>query len=69
MAVRGRAQRFGGSHAQRDLISLTALEAARRAGRRGQAEALAAERLAHKPNSPWAKALAARANRPGAIAA
>ena len=58
--VRGRAQRFGGSHAQRDIISLTLLEAARRAGRKAQAEALAAERVEHKPNSPWARALAAR---------
>lgn len=59
--VRGRAQRFGGSHAQRDILSLTLLEATLRAGRTGQAQALAAERLARKPQSPWAHALARRA--------
>lgn len=61
-SVRGRAQRFGGSHAQRDIISLTLLEAAIRGGRRAQAQALAAERVAHKPHSPWARTLARRAD-------
>lgn len=60
--VRGRAQRFGGSHAQRDIISLTLLEAEIRGGRRAQAQALAAERVAHKPHSPWARTLARRAD-------
>jgi uncharacterized protein (DUF1810 family) len=60
--VRGRAQRFGGSHAQRDLINLTLFEAAMRAGRGEQARALAAERIMHKPESPWAKSLSRRAN-------
>ncbi|MGE3301488.1 MAG: tetratricopeptide repeat protein [Hyphomonadaceae bacterium] len=60
-AVRGRAQRFGGSHAQRDLLTLTLFEAARRAGRLEQAAAIAAERLAQKPQSPWARAIAQRA--------
>ena len=45
------AQRFGGSHAQRDLLQLTATEAALRAGRRSLARALVAERLAVKPCS------------------
>ncbi|MGE3931151.1 MAG: tetratricopeptide repeat protein [Hyphomonadaceae bacterium] len=58
--VRPRAQRFGGSHAQRDLISLTLYEAALRAGRVAQAEAIAAERLAQRPESPWARSLAGR---------
>lgn len=57
LAVRGIGQRLGGSHAQRDLLSLTALHAARRGGMRQLAEALVAERLAHKPASPWAKRL------------
>jgi tetratricopeptide (TPR) repeat protein len=57
-SVRGIAQRFGGSHAQRDIITLTALHAALRGGFAQTAEAFAAERLAHKPQSPWAGRLA-----------
>jgi tetratricopeptide (TPR) repeat protein len=60
-AVRGIAQRFGGSHAQRDVLTLTMLHAALREGMKPLAEALAAERLAHKPESPWARALSQRA--------
>ncbi|MET0544912.1 MAG: tetratricopeptide repeat protein [Caulobacterales bacterium] len=56
-SVRGIAQRFGGSHAQRDIISLTALHAATRAGMRQTADAFASERLTHKPHSPWARRL------------
>jgi len=58
LAVRGIAQRFGGSHAQRDILSLTALHAAKRANMAHVAAALAAERVAHKPKSPWASRLA-----------
>ena len=68
-AVRGIAQRFGGSHAQRDILSLTMLHAALRAGMKPVAEALAAERLAHKPESPWARALSQRAGAIGTRAA
>lgn len=57
-ATRGIAQRFGGSHAQRDVLTLTALHAAIRGGMASTAEAFAAERLAHKPQSPWAGRLA-----------
>jgi len=60
-ATRGIAQRFGGSHAQRDILSLTALHAALRGGFAATAEAIAAERLAHKPQSPWAGRLARQA--------
>lgn len=60
-SVRGIAQRFGGSHAQRDALSLTALHAALRGGFAQTAEAFAAERLAHKPQSPWAGRLARQA--------
>jgi tetratricopeptide (TPR) repeat protein len=60
-ATRGIAQRFGGSHAQRDVLSLTALHAAMRAGMRGTTDAFIAERLAHKPTSPWARRLRTRA--------
>ncbi|MGL6113013.1 MAG: tetratricopeptide repeat protein [Rubrivivax sp.] len=62
--VRSGAHRFGGSHAQRDLIDLTLLEAAVRSGdapmSTALAAALAAERLALKPFSPLAQRLAAR---------
>jgi hypothetical protein len=53
--VRNIAARFGGSHAQRDLIDLTMLEAAKRAGNRNQLRALANERLELKPRSPLAR--------------
>lgn len=43
--------RFGGSHAQRDVIDWTLTEAALRGGRRAMAEALAHERLALRPHS------------------
>jgi hypothetical protein len=49
--VRAFAHRFGGSHAQRDLLQLTVTEAALRAGRPSLASALIAERLAVKPHS------------------
>jgi hypothetical protein len=45
-AVRPHAQRFGGSHAQRDLIDLTLIEAARRSGEGALATALLRERQA-----------------------
>lgn len=48
-SVRSRAQRFGGSHAQRDLIDLTLMEAARRAGNQPLANALAHERAYLRP--------------------
>ena len=58
--VRSGAHRFGGSHAQRDLVDLTLLAAADRAGDRSLAAALAAERLALRPNSPDARRVVAR---------
>jgi hypothetical protein len=62
-AVRGIAQRFGGSHAQRDVLSLTALHAALRGHLKQSAEAFASERVTHKPESPWARNLAERARK------
>jgi tetratricopeptide (TPR) repeat protein len=59
--VRTIAHRFGGSHAQRDLIHLTLVEAALRAGQSRLARALAAERTALKPSSPFNWQLSARA--------
>ncbi len=60
LRVRGIAQRFGGSHAQRDLLHLTLVEAALRAGRLSLARALCAERLALKPDSGFNKRLLQR---------
>jgi tetratricopeptide (TPR) repeat protein len=45
------AHRFGGSHAQRDVIALTAVEAALRGGCQGVARALIGERRDLKPDS------------------
>ena len=59
--VRPIAHRFGGSHAQRDLIDLTLVEAALRGGDRALATALAAERRALRPASPLAGRLLQRA--------
>jgi hypothetical protein len=66
MTVRGIAQRFGGSHAQRDVLSLTALQAAIRAGMKATAEAIASERMMMKPQSPWAARLSRQARNIGA---
>lgn len=67
LATRGIAQRFGGSHAQRDVLTITALHAALRGGLKATAEALAAERVTHKPESPWARTLQQRAKRLAAL--
>ncbi len=60
-SIRSVAHRFGGSHAQRDLIDLTLAEAALRAGQRSLAQALVAERGARHPESPLVRLLARRA--------
>jgi hypothetical protein len=52
-SVRDIASRFGGSHAQRDVLTLTMIEAARRSGQRALATHLANERLTHKPAGRW----------------
>jgi len=49
--IRNYAHRFGGSHAQRDLIDLTIIEAAARSGQDRLAEALRIERAAAKGES------------------
>jgi len=61
LPVRGKAARFGGSHAQRDMFSWTLAEAAIRLGDRALADAFVAERLALKPESPVNRAWAIRA--------
>lgn len=60
-AVRDGANRFGGSHAQRDLLSLTLIDAASRAGLAEIARHYANERLVHKPESAWGRRLVERA--------
>jgi hypothetical protein len=59
--IRSRAHRFGGSHAQRDLIDLTLIAAALRGDDRPLAVALTNERLALRPRSSHAQRLAALA--------
>ena len=71
LPVRHLAARFGGSHAQRDLVHMTCIEAAHRAGNHRLARALLNERLALKPTSPhnwlWlARSLSAAGDAAGA---
>ena len=49
--IRPRANAVGGSHAQRDVIDLTLIAAAARAGDDGLARALVTERVARKPSA------------------
>ncbi|MDX1433396.1 MAG: tetratricopeptide repeat protein, partial [Gammaproteobacteria bacterium] len=60
-ALRPIANRFGGSHAQRDLLSQTLIEAALRAGKPALARHFINERTALKPSSPLAWRYLARA--------
>jgi hypothetical protein len=55
------ANRFGGSHAQRDLLDLTVMEAALRLPDPALARAISAERRSMKPDSPHARSLFERA--------
>ena len=50
--LRSRLNRFGGSHAQRDVFDLTLIEAARRDNHYALLRALANERIGMKPESP-----------------
>jgi hypothetical protein len=61
LVVRDGASAFGGSHAQRDLLTLTLIDAAARAGRNRLSRHFANERLVHKPESAWGRRLARRA--------
>lgn len=61
MPLRAKASRFGGSHAQRDIFSWTLTEAAVRCSDAALANALAAERLSWKPESPLNRAWTQRA--------
>lgn len=59
-ALRPNAHRIGGSHAQRDIIDLTLIDAALHAGQAMLARALIDERLMRKPGSAINKKLLAR---------
>jgi tetratricopeptide (TPR) repeat protein len=52
--IRTRVNRFGGSHAQRDVVQRTLLEAAIRSGQLDLAATLVSERLGINPCSPYA---------------
>lgn len=60
--TRPHAQLAGGSHAQRDLLTLTLVEAALRAHDGTRARHYLAERQVHKPASRWARRLLVRAS-------
>jgi hypothetical protein len=62
-SVREIAHRFGGSHAQRDLLDLTLIEAALRGNQRNLAHALSAERQPNRPDSPLSSRFEERAVR------
>jgi tetratricopeptide (TPR) repeat protein len=66
VAVRDAANVFGGSHAQRDLLTLTLIDSAARAGRTRLARHYANERLVHKPDAAWGRRLAERIEARGA---
>jgi plasmid stability protein len=52
LRIRDRAHGFGGSHAQRDILTLTLMDAAVRAGQRALAAHILAERHAAKQHTP-----------------
>jgi hypothetical protein len=60
-SIRSVAHRFGGSHAQRDVLDLTLIAAAFRSRQTALASALAAERHMARPESPLARLFARRA--------
>ena len=61
LPVRYRAFHFGGSHAQRDVMSWTVIEAMLRDGQYNRARALLNERIELKPSSPQNWQMAGRA--------
>jgi tetratricopeptide (TPR) repeat protein len=60
-SIRNIAHRAGGSHAQRDVLDLTLIEAAFRSGQDALTRALSVERAAAKPQSPVARLFVQRA--------
>ena len=64
--VRDTANLFGGSHAQRDLLTLTLIDASIHAGDQRRARHYIAERQTHKPTA-WSERLLVRSERAGAV--
>jgi phosphoribosyl-ATP pyrophosphohydrolase len=62
LPVRYRANRFGGSHAQRDVLPQTLIVAALKGGQFRLARALANERMTWKPSSPGGAGFRSRAD-------
>ena len=60
LPIRGIANRFGGSNAQRDILSQTLIAAAIRGGHHGLASNLVNEREVHKPFSPLTRRFRAK---------
>ena len=54
------AHHFGGSHAQRDVLDLTLIEAALRDGQHALASGLITQRIAVRPSSPYSRKLRTR---------
>lgn len=61
LPIRSYASRFGGSHAQRDILTQTLFEAAARSGHYALAGNLVNERAAQRPNSPMTRRFRERA--------
>ena len=61
LPVRYQAHAFGGSHAQRDVVHRTLLEAAFRSGQHALARALSIERASLKPHCPFSWGLRQKA--------
>ena len=61
LPVRYKAHAFGGSHAQRDIVNRTLIEAALRGGDQAMARALTQERTAHKSHCAFSRGLRQRA--------
>jgi hypothetical protein len=59
--VRDMAHRFGGSHAQRDVLTLTLIESSIRAGQNRRAQHYLAERTVLRPGGEWGRRLLRRA--------
>jgi tetratricopeptide (TPR) repeat protein len=60
LPVRTIAHRFGGSHAQRDILTQTLIESAIRGGNSGLANRLIGERMVHKPLTPLSQRFASK---------
>jgi tetratricopeptide (TPR) repeat protein len=60
LPIRTIAHRFGGSHAQRDILTQTLIESAIRDGNSSLASCLVGERMVHKPLTPLSQRFASK---------